>query len=375
MAKPGAIVSRTIRLESAAEYAGTAATEAGGGEWVVLDGDRRAQLDPADPRSQGLRAVLEGLSRERLPVYLEIDPVSAMVVRLLIPLVTRVESIKKVGDGLEVILSGSHARHRLDPDQTDYVTLVSELQSSLEARSPVLVTEDSGKIVDVAAYTPDPKEPRLPFLEPGPWPPPFRPPDRLSRFLYGIWYWPWWPWWWWRWISCLSSTRAQQVFDDMAATSCNPLTVPAPCIPFLYPDDGCWVRAHEMSRLMLASAVIPSKVWIYGNLRVSTRNSPSCSVSWWYHVAPTICVRSWFPLTRRMVVDPSLFSSPVSEATWKGVQGDPAANLIDTSWTQYGPGGGTDPTFTDTASQLVYYRLQLQSRSVQDGPPPYANCV
>jgi hypothetical protein len=165
----------------------------------------------------------------------------------------------------------------------------------------------------------------------------------------------------------------------MAATSCDPLTVPAPCIPFRYPDDGCWARAHEMCRLMINLGLSPRKVWIDHSagsvLHVSTRNNPKCYVEWGWHVAPTLCVRGpTFFQTRRMVIDPSLFTSPVSEATWKGVQGDPNATLTHTGADQFWHGGGTDPTYSASNAILAQYRLALQSRAVQVGAPPYANC-
>ena len=162
----------------------------------------------------------------------------------------------------------------------------------------------------------------------------------------------------------------------MSATSCDPLTVPPPCIPFLFPDDGCWGRAHEMCRLMINMGVTPKKLWIQGDLYVPTRNNPICHVGWGWHVAPTMCVRGpgWFS-AQDMVIDPSLFTTPVSKATWKAAQGDPNASLTDTDgsifwlWTS-----GTDPTYAQTNQVLATYRLQLQSRSIQQGPPPYANC-
>src|SRR6184192_74804 len=99
----------------------------------------------------------------------------------------------------------------------------------------------------------------------------------------------------------------------MNATTCDPLTVPPPCIPFLFPDDGCWGRAHEMRRLMVNLGLEPKKVWITAShdvaLHPSTRNNPACSVSWRWHVAPTLCVRGrWFFNTQRMVIDPALFT-------------------------------------------------------------------
>jgi hypothetical protein len=131
-----------------------------------------------------------------------------------------------------------------------------------------------------------------------------------------------------------------------------------------------------MCRLMIASGHSPRKVWITGKLHVATRNNPSCFVGWGWHVAPTLCVRSsWFRFwSNRMVIDPSLFTTPVTEAVWKSVQGDPAAILTDTDWTYFRIWGETDPTYAKTNIVLADYRLALQNRSNQQGPPPYANC-
>jgi hypothetical protein len=75
-----------------------------------------------------------------------------------------------------------------------------------------------------------------------------------------------------------------------------------------------------------------------------------------------------------MVIDPSLFTTPVSEGTWKGVQGDPGATLTHTDASVFWHGGGTDPTYSSSNAILAQYRLALQARSIQVGPPPYANC-
>ncbi|HEU5154158.1 MAG TPA: protein-glutamine glutaminase family protein, partial [Gemmatimonadales bacterium] len=179
----------------------------------------------------------------------------------------------------------------------------------------------------------------------------------------------------WRWC-CVSPHRAQQLFDLLSARTCDPLTVPPPCIPFLYPDDGCWARAHEMCRLLLAEGIWPRKVWIDGNLHTLTRNNPQCYVDWGWHVAPTICVRLRFWHAEQMVIDPSLFTTPVTQTTWKGVQGDPSALLTPTAWTVYWRNYiPTDPNYVDTNYRLDYYRLQLKNRSLlPNGPPPYAFC-
>ena len=174
----------------------------------------------------------------------------------------------------------------------------------------------------------------------------------------------------------MSARRAQAAFDALSITTCNPLTVPPPCIPFLYPDDGCWGRAHEMCRLMIAMGLAPQKVWIQGQLHVATRNNPNCFVDWGWHVAPTLCVRGpRFFQTQPLVMDPALFTTPVPKPTWKGVQGDPAATLTDSAAAIfYLWGNVTDPTYSQTNQVLATYRLQLQVRALNLGPPPYAYC-
>ena len=373
MPNPNAIVSTTIRLEPPLDRAPEALLRSEDGISVELEGERRVRLDPADPRSPGFARVLDGLRRQRLPVYLEIDPATRAITRLLIPQVARVVSISASEGVLDVELEPSHARHVLRLGEPDSADLERRLREALRHGGPVIVAEDERhQIIDVRAV--DPGGPLPPF-PPIPRPRP-RPPRRLPWPLRWIWWWFRWPWWWFR---CLSPARAQQVFDAMAASSCDPLTVPAPCIPFRYPDDGCWTRAHEMCRLMINLGLSPRKVWIDHStgywLTVHTKNHPQCFVQWGWHVAPTVCVRGpTFCQTQRMVIDPSLFTSPVSVATWKGVQGDPYATLTHTGADQFWHGGGTDPTYSATNAILAQYRLELQNRSIQVGPPPYANC-
>ena len=189
----------------------------------------------------------------------------------------------------------------------------------------------------------------------------------------------------WGLFHAVSPSRAQQVFDDLAARTCDPITVPAPCIPFSYPDDGCWGRAHEMCRLMRRDGLRPCKVWIEGSLYVATDNSPSCGVWWGWHVAPTHRVRGrgllGFLKPRSMVFDPALFTQPVTESEWKGVQGDSNATLTASRWSIFYLWGTstndtwstrTDPGYVQTNSVLAFYRTMLQNRAVQFGPPPYA---
>jgi len=375
MPNPNAIVSTTIRLDPPLDRPAAEQLRSEGGISVELEG-RRVRLDPADERSAGFAQVLDGLSKLDLPVYVEVDPASETISRLLVPVVGRVLRADSQGEGLDVELDTSHSRHTLRLGGPDSAELEGRLREAEQAGGRVILVEDEAhEIVDVRDFTPDPERPLPPF-PPIPIPLPRPEPFWLIRWLRWIWWWICWPWWWWR---CPSGAKAQQVFDAMAATTCNPLTVPPPCIPFMYPDDGCWARAHEMCRLMIDMGLSPRKVWIDHSqgywLHVNTKNNPNCFVEWGWHVAPTLCVRGpRFFSTSRMVIDPSLFTTPVSKPTWKGVQGDPGATLTDTGPEQFWHGGGDDPNYTASNQILAQYRLALQTRALQVGPPPYANC-
>jgi hypothetical protein len=94
------------------------------------------------------------------------------------------------------------------------------------------------------------------------------------------------------WGNCLTvkpvtPQRARELIDLVSSQSYDPAAIDAPCIPFRYPDEGCWARAHEMCRIIIASGEEVCKLWIYGDLEVKTRNNPDCRVLWICHVAPT----------------------------------------------------------------------------------------
>jgi hypothetical protein len=368
--KENAIIGRVVRLESPepSEARDRAETR------VLIEGEREIRLDLEDKRSPGFAEILAQLQERRLPVYLEVDPETSRLQRLLIPHVDRVKAVRHIDhDVWGIELENSHARHVLRRESPYYEEIEPQLREALATRQPLILTvDDALEIIDARFYKPHPEDPPLPFPKP-PWPLEPRPWLWPFRWLRPILRWPIWPWWWMWWLRCLSPERAQEVFDEMRGRSCEPLTVPAPCIPFLYPDDGCWGRAHEMCRLMIENGLSPRKVWIQGQLHVATRNNPNCGVWWGWHVAPTLCVRGTFPRRQAMVIDPSLFDGPVTKAEWKSVQGDPAAVLTDTDASDF-LWGTTDPTYTETNRVLAEYRLRLQARALQVGPPPYANC-
>ncbi len=360
MPNPNAIVGLVSRIDPQVAKPGPEMfRDFPDGVSVEIKGERTARLYPSD-RAAGMLEILEKLRQMRSPVYLEVDPNNRGIILLLIPLVSQVLNMRESSTGdVEVALEMSHARLALKRNNPDFNQLLETLHAAIAQKSWQVVTEtDLHEIIDVRPHTDE-----LPFGtggEPGP-----------ARQLKKGWFWHWF----YYLFRCVSARRAKEMFDLCSATTCDPLTIPPPCIPFLYPDDGCWARAHEMCRLMIAQGMHPEKVWIDGWLHTLTRNNPACFVNWGWHGAPTLCVRKYFFCHIEQVIDPSLFTGPVSKATWKGVQGDPSATLTDSDASLYMRPAQTDPTYALTNDRLDYYRLRLKNRSLlPGGPPPYAHC-
>jgi hypothetical protein len=241
----------------------------------------------------------------------------------------------------------------------DFGALQEALEAARSKKTRIWVTDtlDSHEIVDVRTH------PKVPALSVIPKPAPIPEIGDTGE---------------------ISLPTAQAVFNTMAATTCAPATAPPPCIPFLYPDDGCWARAHEMCRLMIQAGYSPAKVWIYASssLHVKTANHPNCNVYWGWHVAPTLKVDMGSGVIETMVIDPSLFYEPVRFYQWKSVQGDTNASLEESDASVYHRSSGgayvtyDDASYTQTQYDLNYWgRNPLKLRCAQNGPPPYGNCV
>jgi hypothetical protein len=296
--------------------------------------------------------------RLSMPVYLEVNPDNRMITALLIPMPGKVVAFSGDSSGnITFRLDNSATKFvfpRSHPDYHDWARILREAQFD---GSTVLVTETElpPEIVDIRLAE-NPTEPALPSA-------PALPPP----------------------VGSVTSDRAMGLFELASSQSCLPLDPVAPCIPFLYPRNGCHARAHEMCRLFLAAGVQPAKIWNYcvdmkNPLVVKTPNAPTCQVEWVFHVAPTLQVQiSGRPGTQTMVLDPSLFpKGPVTPAEWHGVQGAPDSILVFTSMDPFQPpvphGIITDPTYVRTIHQLAIYRGKFKVMVAKAGPPPYKNC-
>jgi hypothetical protein len=178
----------------------------------------------------------------------------------------------------------------------------------------------------------------------------------------------------------LTLEQATAVFDDMKSKD---------YIPFDFPDDGCYARAHEMCRLMQDQGIACGKVWIYAagypydaSLHVATPNAPGpprqSGVSWIYHVAPTVQVQGADGRPVSMVIDPSLSDQPLTEKQWQEMMGDKGSRLEHSDSTPYqrGPdntqwaGFNTDDDYNKTTDTLRRYSEERDNRlESQAGTP------
>jgi hypothetical protein len=70
-----------------------------------------------------------------------------------------------------------------------------------------------------------------------------------------------------------------------------------------------------------------------------------------------------------MVIDPSLFTTPVSKATWTGVQGDPNASLTDSDGSLF-ISGATSQTRTTPRRAECSRRTDSSSRPARSSKAP-----
>lgn len=122
-------------------------------------------------------------------------------------------------------------------------------------------------------------------------------------------------------------------------------------IPFDYPVDGCFARAHEMSRLMAEQGVASAKIFNYAApSALSVPGTEFGDITWGYHVAPIVNVQGSDGITRQMVFDPSLSKQPMTFGEWQTASGGPAGQRLETTSSDvyyYKPGDVMNPASTD----------------------------
>lgn len=348
MAKPKVIVDRVRSVSRADLLPGVSLLPKGANFAVVRLTNSTVLLDLNAPTGRPWERILDEFRLLDIPVYLEVDAEKNVILKILRPRLVFVSKVASEPDklrGHRVDLEISSAVHYVSPKNEFRETLLEKLRAAQLLRAPVLVTENlrNTEIIDVR---PDPR----PFAGAKKKPEPEPRPEQLAR------------------IGTVSPAEAANLFDLITAQV---------HIPFAYPDNGCWVRAHEMVRLMDPTSVPLQKAWLYGppNLSTATSNSPVCSVTWSWHVAPCVDVQDGVNVVPH-VIDPSLFTSVVTRTAWVNALAPTATlqmsspsiyyRILDASYTEL------DDDYSKTQLALDALRLDLEIRISCEGPPPYS---
>lgn len=130
-------------------------------------------------------------------------------------------------------------------------------------------------------------------------------------------------------VQSVSLAQARLLFTDLANLSfVNDAGQDTP-VPYHYPTDGCYSRAHLMAERLTSLGYASEKVFAVSRkdggsgLHVPSRRANDMpgdpTVTWWYHVAPIIQVQQTDGSTARMVMDPSTANEPITIQAWTGL--------------------------------------------------------
>lgn len=147
-------------------------------------------------------------------------------------------------------------------------------------------------------------------------------------------------------LSVLSESEATKAFNELASRK---------DIPYGYPKDGCFARAHKMGKLLEDKGIISGKAFIEGALYVDTDEYGT--LNWGYHVAPIVMVKKDSEIVP-YIFDPSLFSKPVPYKEWKEAMVSPSRGTFEreyfTNRFSYYPDGPPD----DDPLPLIHKQYQ-----------------
>jgi hypothetical protein len=140
-------------VDEAAGRAGAVVPSQGKLVSVLFAGGRIGLLDLTQPRSAVWLKVLHSLHEQKTPAYVEVEPRTQQITRLLQPTlqpVGEIEPLERGGD-LRVTLLRSHAIHVLRHNNPRFGELRKLLTAASKSETPVWVTEtlDTHEIIDV----------------------------------------------------------------------------------------------------------------------------------------------------------------------------------------------------------------------------------
>lgn len=111
-------------------------------------------------------------------------------------------------------------------------------------------------------------------------------------------------------LSVISMETLNELFAELAARD---------DLPYAYLNDGAWARAHKMVQILENAGVIAGKAFIEGELYIDSTYAVAArlpEIGLAYHVAPVVLVLKGKAIVP-YILDPSLFSGPVSHGLWK----------------------------------------------------------
>jgi hypothetical protein len=315
---------------------------------VTFTNGIQADLPLRNPAYSWLRNVLTLLGQINRSA--RVDIVNDEIVDLAVAYQGTVRMTEDSGGSLAVYLDDFAGPFLLSPGATDFLRLREYLRGPEAREKPlILVANDDRLITEVVLEGVDGSDPRGARVD----------TCEIDRSrLTKIW-----------------PNEADDVFAMARGMTC-PLPTAAPaCVPFIFPDDGCWVRAHALtSWLRQVRRIEPGKAWIYGHLQLRTPNHPRCVVTWAFHVAPVVRVGNGYD--DLLVIDPSVSARAVPVADWKAALGDAQAivQVTDASvYKQSTPCVGVFEGCGEFERNLKFFQACLLARAKGlPEPPPYA---
>jgi hypothetical protein len=129
----------------------------------------------------------------------------------------------------------------------------------------------------------------------------------------------------------LTPAAAARLFTVMAGLTFTDATGAQVPVPYHYPVDGCYARAHMMAQVMTQAGIASERVFATSSVPFDplvvqsqfSADQPSGAppvTRWGYHVAPIVRVRTAGGL-QETVIDPSTQAGPVSVGAWLAAMG------------------------------------------------------
>ncbi|MCW3084848.1 MAG: hypothetical protein JWP12_2214 [Bacteroidetes bacterium] len=315
------------------------------------NGDK-ALLDPVDPQAASWVKMIGYLQKNNRPVYVETE--AGTITNVSAPEVAGIWEIWDVDEkNIYVSFYTSTALHYLRRDRPGFQKMLDALQSAVDKKIPLLVTStyNDFEIIDVRDLPADLANDELLQSLRSPETAGIIEPEEDEKVV--------------------SLERAKELFDRMKWKSCIPDASGDPCIPFMYPSNGCWIRAHLMCYFLREEKETPKKIWSSGQyLRTRSTNVPGCIVKWTWHVAATLMVEDESGEIIKMVFDPSMCGEPVPVQKWLDLQTDPEITYRVTEWDWYKFWGGS-ATKEEANIAMDEFRDILENMWAKNGFPPY----